>query len=517
MQERIIFQLVLADGSAGGSYVAYLLDIHVADSIKYGLVFERFHNKLKKAVSDIDNDISPNGRDKVIDYVSDLYGADNVAHVANINKITPKVFARDVARACELGGDKEEAVKVGTNIADSISNESKDKHSFDEVFNHEPLFAAFCDKYSELVQNKNLIGKPRAIATHAAGIIIGKRPLLGLVPIRKDKEGNVSVEYDKDVCEENGLVKIDFLGLKTLDIIDTTFDLIKAAGKEVPDIDLEAYDKKTYDLITAGNTLCVFQFGTSGGTIDLCKKIKPKCMEDLAIITTLARPASKDIREEFIEAYHGRREIKYLHKSLENALKQTYGYPLYDESLLILAKDVAGWDLGEADKLRKLTKEKGKNPEKAKKWEQEFIDGGLKNGLGLDSCKLIWTKVVEPYGKYSFNKSIFEEELVDIYTSTGEFLAKKKIKDVKAGDFVRSRDENTKTDIFVMVKDNHDHGKLPLVEVELDTGEKIKCTMNHKFRVKENGEMLPLWKIVMEKLSIVVDTVEKSHTINQRN
>ena len=503
----------IVHNSAGGSYIAYLLDIHIVDSIKYGLVFERFHNKLKKAVSDIDNDISALNRDKVLEYVSNKYGKDNVAHVANINRITPKVFARDIARAHEFGGSKEEAVKIGTNIADSISKDNKDCIVFDDVYNNEPFFAAFCDKYKELLINKDLLGKPRSIATHAAGIIIGKRNLSELVPIRKDKDDNTSIEYDKEVCEENGLVKIDFLGLKTLDIIDLTLKLIKESYNEIPEINLEEYDKSTYDLITLGNTLGVFQFGTSAGTIDLCKKIKPKSIEDLAIITTLARPASKQIREEFIETFHGRKSVKYFHPSLQNALKSTYGYPLYDESLLILAKDVAGWDLGEADKLRKLTKEKGKNPEKARKWEKEFIDGSINNGLTEKEASDIWEKIIEPFGKYSFNKSIFEEELVDIYTSTGEFITKKKIKDVKVGDFVRSRDEITKKDIFVMVKGNHDHGKLPLVEVELDTGEKIKCTINHKFRVKQNGNMLPLWKIIDEKLSIVVDTIKKNDTV----
>lgn len=155
----------------------------------------------------------------------------------------------------------------------------------------------------------------------------------------------VAIEYDKDKAEENGLVKIDFLGLKTLDIIDNTIKLIKESGREAPEIHIEEYDKKTYDLISSGNTFGVFQFGTSGGTIDLCKRIKPKSIEDLAIITTLARPASAEIRNEFISTREGKKAISLLHQSLENAFSKTFGYPLYDESLLILAKDVAGWIL----------------------------------------------------------------------------------------------------------------------------------------------------------------------------
>lgn len=389
-------------GSAGGSYVAYLLNIHCADSIKYGLVFERFHNKLKKAVSDIDNDISPNGRERVINYVIEKYGSDNVAHVSNLNTITPKVYARDIARACELGGSREGAVKVGNEVADSIPKEIK---SIESALEDSPLFSEYANRYPEYARFKKIDGKIRAFSTHAAGVVIGKRSLTGLVPIRKDKENNVALEYDKDTAEENGLVKIDFLGLNTLDIISQTEDLIRAAGKTVPSINFEEYDKKTYDLIASGNTFGVFQFGTSAGTIDLCKKVKAKTIEELAIITTLARPASKDIREDFIKTKNGEKPVSLMHPSLKRALIDTYGYPLYDESLLVLAKDVAGWDLDEADKLRKLTKEKGKNPEKARKWRQEFIGGAIKNGLEERVAVNIWEKIVEPFGKYSFNKS----------------------------------------------------------------------------------------------------------------
>lgn len=387
-------------GSAGGSYIAHLINIHQVDSIKYELVFERFHNKLKKAVSDIDNDISQYGRDKVINYVRNKYGWDNVANVSNLNTITPKVFARDICRAFEFGG--EESTEIGDSIADTIPNEI---YSIDEALNKCPLFNEYAKRYPALKDNKLIDGKIRAFSTHAAGVIIGARPLTGLVPLRRDKEGTLALEYDKDVAEENGLVKIDFLGLSTLDIIEKTYDIIKSQGKIVPPIDFEAYDKKTYDLISSGDCYGVFQFGTSAGTIDLCKKIKPKSIEDLALITTLARPASKEIREDFIKTRNGKRSVSFLHPSLEQALKTTLGFPLYDESLLIIAKDVAGWDLGEADKLRKLTKEKGKNPKKAQQWKQEFIDGAIKNNIHVDDAENIWVKIVEPFGKYSFNKS----------------------------------------------------------------------------------------------------------------
>jgi DNA polymerase-3 subunit alpha len=389
-------------GSVGGSLIAYLLDIHKADPIKYGLVFPRFHNKLKQSYSDIDLDFSKSGRHKVIEYITQKYGSDNVAQISNLMEMTPKVYARDVARTCELGGSREEAVKIGNAVADSIPTEIS---SINSAIETAPLFSEYCKKYPQYIKYKSLSNKYRSFGIHAAGIIIARRPLTGLVPMRTDKNGVISLEYDKDVAEENGLVKMDILGLSTLDIIDRTNEIIKLVGKEVPLVNYEEYDEATYNLISSGDTYGVFQFGTSAGTIDLCRKIKPKNIEDLAVVTTLARPASKDIREDFIKTRAGEKNIALMHNSLGRALNPTFGYPLYDESLLILAKDVAGWDLNDADKLRKLTKEKGKSPEKVKKWKQEFIEGAEKNGIRKEIVEKIWEHIIEPYGKYSFNKS----------------------------------------------------------------------------------------------------------------
>ena len=389
-------------GSAGGSYVGYLLGIHLADPIKYGLVFERFHNKLKKATSDIDCDFSRDNRYLVEQYIVNKYGQDNVAHVSNLIGITPKVYVRDIARACEFGGSRESAVKIGNDLSDVIP---KDAHTIDSLVKSAPIYGEYVQRYPELNTYKSIASKFRSIGTHAAGSIISKRPLVGLVPLRKDKDGSVALEYEKNTAEDNGLIKMDILGLSTLDIIENTNRLIKEAGKEVPKIDYETYDKATYDLISSGDTFKVFQFGTSAGTIDLCKKIQPKSIDDLAIITTIARPASREIREDFIKTREGKREPSYIHESLKDSLEPTFGFPIYDESLLTLARDVAGWDLGEADKLRKLTKEKGKNPEKAKKWKEEFIEGAVKKGIDELTAEKIWTDIIEPFGLYSFNKS----------------------------------------------------------------------------------------------------------------
>jgi DNA polymerase-3 subunit alpha len=394
-------------GSAGGSLIGYLLGIHQADPIKYGLVFERFYSKKRNSFADIDNDVSKEKRDKVLQYIVSKYGIDKFAQITNNIYITPKVYARDICRSLELGGDRKAAVKLGNDISEIIPKtvDGKEVRTYKDVIKEAPLFSEYIKRYPQLETYSAICGKPRSGGIHASGILIGARPIAEVVPIRIDKDNVVSTQFDKDRIEEAGLVKIDVLGLETLDIIEATNELIRRNGKQVPKINYDEYDKPTYDLIASGNTFGVFQLGISAGTIELCKRIKPKSIDDLATINTIARPAAKAIRHAFIKARNGKEKNKLIHPSLENALKNTYGFLIYDEQLLTLAKDVAGWDLDEADKLRKLTKEKGKNPEKAEKWRQEFIQGAVKSGISSKMATNIWHDVIENCSSYLFNKS----------------------------------------------------------------------------------------------------------------
>jgi len=392
-------------GSVGGSLIGYLSDIHMVDPIKYGLIFARFHNKQKTSFPDIDTDFAPSGRSKVQDYIRQKYGEDHVAHVSNVNTMTPKVYARAIARSFTYGGDRKTAVGVGTAIADAIPNDIK---SVSQALEKAALFGEYAKAYPELKKYaEDLGGKAVAWSTHAGGVVIGKRSLREIVPIRRDKDGNVAIEYEKERAESNGLVKMDTLGLETLDIIDETYKLIAATGKKLPPRypNFDEYDKKTYDLISRGDTFCVFQLGTSGGTIDLCRKVKPHCIEDIAVINSLARPSARDIRTGYVEVRDGKKPVEILHPTLDRAFKPTLGFGLYEECLLYLAQDVAGWSLHSADRLRKLTKEKGKNPEKAAKWKQEFIEDSVKNGVPEDTAVKIWDDVVDKFQGYGFNKS----------------------------------------------------------------------------------------------------------------
>jgi DNA polymerase-3 subunit alpha len=391
-------------GSVGGSLIAFLLGIHQADPIKYDLIFARFHNKEKSSFPDIDTDFAPSGRVRVQEYLRKKYGEDHVAHVSNVNTITPKVYVRDISRACELGGSRERAIEIGNEVADCIPS---DIHSIDDAFTKVPLFSEYCKRYPEFIKYKDICGKYRAWSTHAGGIIISARPLTGLVPLRKDKDGALAIEYDKEKAEENGLVKMDTLGLATLDIIGETYKIIRERGKVPPPfiIDYDVYDKPSYDLITSGDTFCVFQLGTSGGTIDLCRRIKPANINDLANINALARPSARDMRNDFIKTRDGEKKMTLLHPKLGRAFNSTYGFGLYEECLMYLAQDVAGWSLHSADRLRKLTKEKGKNPKKAQQWRSEFIADAVKNGVQEAIAQRIWDEVVDKFQGYGFNVS----------------------------------------------------------------------------------------------------------------
>ena len=501
-----------AHNSVGGSLTAYVNGIHQAYPKRYGLIFARFLNKYKEAFPDVDNDISPSGRDKLHDYLRGKYGAANVAHVSNINTITPKVYARDIARIFEFGDEgRSKAAEVGNAIADSIPGEIK---TIKQALKDAPLFVEYVKIYPQLEEFAELCGKPRAWSTHAGGIVISKRPLEGLAPLRRDATGALVLEWDKEKAEENGLIKIDTLGLETLDIISRTCDLIESsAGEKINPrfFDYEQQDNKGYDLISKGETFGVFQLGSTA--VPVCKKVKPTDVKDIALISALVRPAAKDTIPNLLKVRDQKEEMTLLHPSLERAFANTYGFGLFEESLMYLAQDVAGWDLHDADKLRKLTKEKGKNPEKVKKWREEFINDSVKNNISEEIATKIWDETISLFNGYGFNRTVTEDELIDIYRSDGQYIISKPIKDVKPGEYVRSRDEKTKEDIFIKVMDNHDHGELEVVEVELDTGERVKCTMNHKFRTLETGEMLPLYQILEEGLSIVVNDVTKTSGI----
>jgi len=391
-------------GSVGGSLTAYVNDIHAAYPKKFGLIFARFLNKFKDAYPDIDSDISPKGRGAIHNYLARKYGADRIAHVSNVLTMKPKVYAKSITRTFDLAGDRKESVVLGQKLADLISADTK---KVTDAFERSPLLNEYAEKYKPLKNHaKNLQNKKMAWATHAAGIVLSIDPLQDYFPLRIDKEGQIAVEFTKDDAEANSLVKIDTLGLSTLDIITETERIIKECGKEVPIINLNEYDEATYNLISDGRNNCVFQLGTSGGTIDLCRRVKPKSIYDLALINALARPSAKDIRNDFIATRNGDVAVNIPKHFMDRAFSSTYGFGLFEESLMFLAEDAAGWNLHQADNLRKLTKMKGKDQKKVDEWRQDFI-GGMKkkHDYSQEDGEIFWEKHIASFGGYGFNAS----------------------------------------------------------------------------------------------------------------
>lgn len=391
-------------GSVGGSLVAQLLDIHAVDPIQYGLQFERFHNREKTSFPDIDTDFSPDGRDWVKDYIVEKYGKENVAHVSNLSKMTPKVVVKDIARSLELGGSKAEAFKIANKITDSIP---KDATTLDEAIELSPKFAEYVVQYPDILKfGSKLVGLEKSYATHAAGIVIGDIPLTTYVPLRVDKEGSVSVQYEKNRCEAMGLIKMDLLGLEHLRIIDNCIKNAKILGHSpIPADDLTFDDPTVWSSIAKGKTMCVFQM-ESPHMRELCKQIKPKSIEDLSLVNALGRPSAKKSRLDYVARRDGRQKVTYKYECLRPALQETLGICVYEEQLAKLANVVAGWDLNKADGLRKLTKLKAKGKHLAQRLKDEFVkDSILHSGLKEDEAADIWESIIEPFEGYGFNKA----------------------------------------------------------------------------------------------------------------
>lgn len=393
-------------GSAAGSIVAYFIGITGVDPIKYNLLFERFHNKQKKSFPDIDCDFAEPDRVKL--YIREKYGQDYVAQISNWSTMSPKVVIKDVSRSLEIGGDKSAAFQ----LANHITSIMPDTHTIEEAISENQEFAKFMRQYPEVKEYScKLQNLTRQWSVHAAGIVIGDRPLYEMVPLRiensKDKKEAVSVtQWEKTRVEDFGLVKMDVLGLNTLNVIADALKYIKdKTGKTIKQEEIPLDDPKTYEMISNGDNLGVFQLEAS--LSPLCAKIKPKDVETIAAINALGRPSCpSEQRQSYIKRRFGIEKIRYTHPKLEISLKDTYGVSLFEESMMSIAKHCAGWDLNEADNLRKLTKLKGKDPELALKTEKDFIKGCVEvSGMSHEQGQEIWDNEIASFSGYGFNAS----------------------------------------------------------------------------------------------------------------
>ncbi len=387
-------------GSAAGSLVAYALGITNVDPIEYGLLFERFLNPGRVTMPDIDIDFCMNRRDDVIRYVSEKYGKENVCQIITFGRMKARAVIRDVGRALDIPlKDVDRIAKLvpeGVNI------------TLDEAIEKEPELKRLAqedEKIKKLLEiSKKLEGLTRHVSTHASGVVIADKPLVEYLPLYKGPKNEVMTQYDMESIEKLGLIKFDFLGLKTLTVIRQTLDLIKKLrGIEVDINSIPLDDPAVYQLCSEGKTTGVFQLEGSGMK-ELMKRLKPKEFRDLIALIALYRPGplGSNMVDDFIKRKHGEVEIDYFHPKLEPILKETYGIILYQEQVMKIAQVLAGYSLAEADELRKAIGKK--MPEVMQKHRERFINGAVQNGIERKLAEELFD-VIEKFGGYGFNKS----------------------------------------------------------------------------------------------------------------
>jgi len=384
-------------GSAAGSLVAYCLGITDIDPVEHDLVFERFLNPERVSMPDIDIDFQDDRRDEVIEYVRRKYGEDRVAQIITFGTMAARAAVRDVGRALALPYREVDRIakmiplQPGMTLEKAIEVVPELKQALGRPRTRELLNTAL-----------KLEGVPRHSSIHAAGVVIGKGPLWEYVPLAKTQDGVVVTQYPMEDLEELGLLKMDFLGLRTLTVIQRTTDLVNGNKKVQKPLKIERIpldDDKTYQMLSRGESLGVFQLESSW-VRDFLKELRPKEFKDLVASVALCRPGPMQHIPEFIRARFG--TPHYLHPVLEPVLKETYGVLVYQEQILKIASEVAGFSLGEADILRRAVGKKKRDL--LVKMEQKFLKGARENGIPAKVAREIYELILK-FANYGFNKN----------------------------------------------------------------------------------------------------------------
>lgn len=387
-------------GSGAGSLVAWALTITDLDPLRWGLLFERFLNPERVSMPDFDIDFCQERRGEVIDYVKNKYGEDRVAQIITFGTLQARAVLRDVGRVMQLPfGQVDKLAKlVPANPANPVT--------LAEAMEIEPKLkearANEADVRQLIDTSLQLEGLYRNASTHAAGVVIGDRPLIELVALYRDPRGNLpATQFNMKWVEQAGLVKFDFLGLKTLDVIDRAVKFLRARGIEVDLNDPGYDDEATYKLLQSGLTFGVFQL-EGQGMRDTLRKVKPTCLEDVIALISLYRPGPMKNIDRFANVKHGREKPDYLHETLKPILEETYGVIVYQEQVMQIAQVLSGYSLGEADLLRRAMGKK--QPAEMAKQKTRFIDGAKERGVGENLASHIFD-LVEEFAGYGFNKS----------------------------------------------------------------------------------------------------------------